>query len=118
MSHELLRGLNILLISPSISLRATPVDEDDDDDDDAGELDRVNVNTATAEELMTLAGVTRPLAENLIRHRQQIGGFRYLEDIAIVNGFGAAKLNLIKKEIKLGSRNNSANSSPRARVSF
>merc|ERR1719374_526901 len=66
---------------------------------------------------MTLAGVTRPLAENLIRHRQQIGGFRYLEDIAIVNGFGAAKLNLIKKEIKLGSRNNSANSSPRARPS-
>ena len=51
---------------------------------------------------MTLVGVSRPLAENLIRHREQIGGFRQLEDVAVVNGFGAAKLNLVKNEIKLG----------------
>ena len=86
------------------------------ENDDAEESDRINVNSATVEELMTLAGVTRPLAENVIRHRQQIGGFRYLEDIAIVNGFGAAKLNLIKNEIKLGSGINSRHSSPNARV--
>ena len=78
----------------------------------------MNVNAASAEELMTLAGVSRSQAENLIRHRRQIGGFKYLEDIAIVNGFGAAKLNAIKHEIRLGSGNNSRNSSPGTLVSY
>lgn len=64
--------------------------------------DLLDINTATEEELMTLPGITRTLAENLVRHRDQIGGFRYLEDVAIVSGFGAAKLKAIKNEIKLG----------------
>ena len=102
------RLLHLLLLSrvSTVELAATDVDD----------ADQININTASAEELMTLAGVSRSLAENLIRHRRKIGGFKYLEDVAIVNGFGAAKLNAIKHEIKIGSGDNSINSSPKMQV--
>ena len=74
-------------------------------------IERVNVNTASEEVLMTLPGVTRPIAQSVIEYRQQIGGFRLIEDLALVSGIGASKLALLKPEVCVASRNLSANSS-------
>lgn len=46
----------------------------------------MNVNTATEEQLMTLPGVNRQLAKEIVRHRQIIGRFKRVDDLALVSG--------------------------------
>lgn len=74
--------------------------------------ERLNINTATEEELMTLPGVNRPVARNIVEYRDCIGGFKKVEDLALVSGIGAAKLEAIKLEICVSSRTGSSQHSP------
>ncbi|KAF8787137.1 Endonuclease/exonuclease/phosphatase family like protein [Argiope bruennichi] len=76
--------------------------------------DLLNINTATEEQLMTLPGINRVTAENIIEYRQRIGGFKKVEDLALVSGVGATKLEQFRTEICVGRRkpnNGSYNSS-------
>ncbi|CAB3248175.1 unnamed protein product [Arctia plantaginis] len=59
----------------------------------------MNVNTATEEQLMTLPGVNRQLAQEIVRHRRIIGRFKRVDDLALVSGIGAEKLELLRPEI-------------------
>ncbi|XP_048461587.1 endonuclease/exonuclease/phosphatase family domain-containing protein 1-like isoform X2 [Rhincodon typus] len=68
---------------------------------------RVNINTATEEELMTLQGISRTLAHNIVVYRHKIGGFRKVEDMALAPGVGAARLQQIRPEICVSSRGSS-----------
>ncbi|XP_046652160.1 endonuclease/exonuclease/phosphatase family domain-containing protein 1-like [Daphnia pulicaria] len=68
------------------------------------EVVRLDVNTATEEELMTLTGITRNIAHTIIEHRNVIGAFKKVEDLALVTGVGAAKLQTIKPEICIGKK--------------
>lgn len=74
--------------------------------------ERLNINTATEEELMTLPGVNRGVAQNIVEYRDCIGGFKKVEDLALVSGVGATKLEAIKLEICVSSKNSSSNHSP------
>ncbi|XP_040518557.1 endonuclease/exonuclease/phosphatase family domain-containing protein 1 [Gallus gallus] len=74
--------------------------------------ERLNINTATEEELMTLPGVTRAVAQNIVEYREYIGGFKKVEDLALVSGVGAAKLEQVKFEICVSSKGSSAQHSP------
>uniref|UniRef100_UPI00398EE732 endonuclease/exonuclease/phosphatase family domain-containing protein 1 isoform X2 n=1 Tax=Pristiophorus japonicus TaxID=55135 RepID=UPI00398EE732 len=65
--------------------------------------ERLNINTATEEELMTLPGVNRMVAQNIVEYRECIGGFKKVEDLALVSGIGAAKLEQVKLEICVAS---------------
>lgn len=73
--------------------------------------DQVNINTATEEELMTLPGINRQTAQNIVEYRRQINGFRKVEDLALVTGVGATRLNHIRLELSVGKRGLSKNSS-------
>lgn len=48
----------------------------------------VELNTATAEQLMTLKGVGKKKAEAIILYRQQHNGFRRIEELDAVKGIG------------------------------
>lgn len=49
---------------------------------------------------MTLSGINRTLAERIIEHRAIIGGrFQKIDDLALVSGIGALKLEQIRPEI-------------------
>lgn len=62
---------------------------------------RLDVNSATKEQLQTLPGVTHELAEAIVEHRKQIGEFKSINDLVVVPGFGGTKsLNLLRPEIK------------------
>ncbi|KAI7799139.1 endonuclease/exonuclease/phosphatase family domain-containing protein 1 [Triplophysa rosa] len=74
--------------------------------------ERLNINTATEEELMTLPGVNRRVAQNIVEYRECIGGFKKVEDLALVSGIGATKLEAIKLEICVSCKNSSSNHSP------
>ena len=60
---------------------------------------KININTASKEELMTLRGIGEARAEDIIRYRQQRGGFESIEDIMKVSGIKDAAFQKIKDSI-------------------
>lgn len=60
---------------------------------------KVNLNTATKEELMTLRGIGEAKAEDILRYRQKQGGFERIEDIMEISGIKNAAFEKIKDDI-------------------
>lgn len=60
---------------------------------------KVNINTATKEELMTLRGIGEARAEDIIRYRESHGSFQRIEDIMKVSGIKDAAFEKIKGNI-------------------
>jgi competence protein ComEA len=64
---------------------------------DAGPLTGVvNVNTATADQLMLLPGVGESKAKAILDYRKQNGGFKKVDDLLEVKGIGSAALERIR----------------------
>lgn len=61
--------------------------------------DKVNINTASKEQLMTLKGIGEARAEDIISYREQSGSFRRIEDIMKVSGIKEAAFQKIKENI-------------------
>ena len=57
---------------------------------------KVNVNTASREELMQLPGIGPKLADAIIRYRETYGPFRRPEDLLKVKGIGPKKLQQLR----------------------
>lgn len=55
----------------------------------------ININTATAKELMQLTGVGEVMSEKIISHRTIHGKFRRPQDLIIIEGFGEKKYRAI-----------------------
>lgn len=56
----------------------------------------VNINTASSSELETLPGVGKATANDIIKYREQNGGFKTIEDIMKVPGIKDSKFNRLK----------------------
>jgi len=59
-------------------------------------LKKVNINTATLEELTTLPYIGEKIALKIINHRKLHGEFKNLKDLLEIKGIGLKKLELIK----------------------
>lgn len=66
---------------------------------EAEEDGRVDLNTAGREELMTLPGIGRVRAEEILRYRQEQGPFQQAEDVMKVPGIKAAVFEKIRDAI-------------------
>jgi competence protein ComEA len=62
---------------------------------------KVNLNTATAEQLMTLPGVGRRAAERVIERREQAGTFNSLDELRDVEGFHGERIARIAEHTEL-----------------
>lgn len=59
----------------------------------------INLNTATAEQLMTLPGIGETRAADILAYRAQIGQFTDVEELMNVSGIGEARFEQIKDKI-------------------
>ena len=59
-------------------------------------IDKVNINTASKEELMQVNGIGASIADAIIDYREQNGDFTYLEELKNVSGIGNATFEKIK----------------------
>ena len=64
--------------------------------------DKVNVNTAGLEELVSLPGIGRAYAQRIIEYRDKNGPFKRLEDLLNVRGIGEKTFERIKDRVTLG----------------
>lgn len=60
---------------------------------------KININTATSEELQTLNGVGPATAEKILDYRAANGGFKSLEDLKNVSGIGDKTFEKLKEHI-------------------
>jgi competence protein ComEA len=60
---------------------------------------KVNLNTASMEELMTIRGVGETRARAIIEYRQQQGGFQTTEEICRISGIGEKSYEKMKEQI-------------------
>ena len=65
--------------------------------------ERININTATMEELMLLPGIGEVRAKAVIEYRENYGGFVSIEEITEVRGIGSVTYDNIKEFITTGS---------------
>jgi len=67
--------------------------------DKKGGISKVNINTATQEELESLPGIGAAIANRIMEYRQQNGKFQKIEDLQNVKGIGDAKFSKMKKYV-------------------
>ena len=65
-------------------------------------LGKININTAAAEELVSLSGIGEGRAADIIAYREENGAFSRIEDIMKVSGIGEKTFEEIKEQIKVG----------------
>ena len=62
---------------------------------------KINLNTATEQQLMLLPGVGETTAQKIIQYRTDNNGFTTIEDIMNVSGIGEKKFEQMKPYIKV-----------------
>lgn len=60
---------------------------------------KINVNTASAEDLMQIKGIGQQYAQRIVRYREENGPFNQAEDIMQVKGIGPKTFESIKDSI-------------------
>ena len=73
----------------------------DEKDTSKKQTSKININTATQEELETLPGIGPTTAIKIVNYRNENGKFKSIEDIKEVSGIGESKFNNIKDMISV-----------------
>jgi competence protein ComEA len=61
--------------------------------------EKINLNTATSEQLQTLPGIGPALAERIIAYRTKVGKFTKIEELLNVSGIGEKRFQQFKDRL-------------------
>jgi competence ComEA-like helix-hairpin-helix protein len=61
--------------------------------------EKININTATKQQLMDLPGIGEVTADRILRYRRETGKFSTVEDLRVIRGISANKLERLKPMI-------------------
>ncbi len=67
---------------------------------------QVNINTASAKELMALKGIGEKKAQDIIKYRKANGKFKTVTDLTQVKGIGEATVKKLGSDIKVSGTTN------------
>jgi competence protein ComEA len=70
--------------------------------DKAQPTGKINLNTASVEQLQSLPGVGPALAARIVEHRQKSGAFRTTQELMNVKGIGEKNLARIEQWLTVG----------------
>ncbi|HKQ96916.1 MAG TPA: helix-hairpin-helix domain-containing protein [Candidatus Polarisedimenticolia bacterium] len=65
---------------------------------------KININTASAEELQSLPGIGPSYAQRIVEHREKNGPFKKVEDLLNVRGIGEKTFEKIRDRLTIGSK--------------
>ena len=89
----------------TVSTIATPIPENstisDSGSPQSTAQEKININTAEKEELMTLTGVGEAKAQSIIAYREEHGGFQSIEELMQIEGIKEGVFNKIKEDITI-----------------
>lgn len=60
---------------------------------------KVDLNSATAQQLESLPGIGPALAQRIVAHRQSQGPFKSIDDLKLVKGIGNRKFTVLRDKI-------------------
>ena len=66
-----------------------------------GEVTLLNINLASKEQFLALEGIDEELANNIMKYKDERGGFINCEELKLVNGMDNYIYNIIKSEITI-----------------
>ena len=84
-----------------------PQSDQSDVSQETGMTARININTATGEELETLTGIGPVLAQRIIDYRKKHGNFKDIRELTAVSGIGSATLQKFREQISVEEHDNS-----------
>lgn len=70
----------------------------------AAEQGKININTASREQLMSLSGIGASYADRIIAHRDKNGPFQKPEDLMKVKGIGTKTYHSIKDRVVISNK--------------
>ena len=65
-------------------------------------LEKININTATAQQFMILPGIGETLAQRIIDYRQENGNFASVDSLTCIDGIGDKTLEKIRPYLTVG----------------
>ncbi|ALS00848.1 comEA protein [Enterococcus silesiacus] len=66
---------------------------------ESNNLSKINLNKASENELQSLPGIGQKKAQEIIRYREENGGFKSIEDLKNISGFGEKTFEKLKDSI-------------------
>ncbi len=84
---------SVIMVAMVIVFMITVAMADDDQ--------RINLNTASVEELMQLKGIGKSYAERIVAYREKNGPFQKVEDILNIKGIGSKTIENNKALLKV-----------------
>lgn len=88
-----------LLFVLILGLAIGPVSLSAQQADDTASAEKINLNTATAEQLESLPGIGPVSAKNILEYREKFGKFNRIEEIINIKGIGEKKFLKIKDRL-------------------
>ena len=95
-------ALFLILHAPSGPQEGWRIETQRAAEETAPQRGKINVNTASVQELETLTGVGPALAEEIVKEREKNGAFETLEDLLRVKGIGESKIEDFRYEVTTG----------------
>lgn len=92
-------GRNLL---PNYYMRHYTPQEESTEATSTGELGKININTATADELSQLSGIGPTIAQRIVDYREENGDFETIYDLMDVSGIGRETMKSIGEYITTG----------------
>lgn len=94
----------LLVVALTLTAAATTPAAPSRDDAAAKAPERLDVNSATEEQLQTVPGIGPALAKKIVAFREQNGPFESVEDLLKVRGIGERSLEKMRSHLTVSRR--------------